>query len=62
MSAGIKAVDSPEKSLNVFSDRTIIDRMDEISLDLVFLDNHARRTPFNQKIRHCIDSRRLCPD
>ena len=60
MSGGIEFVDSPEKALNVFPDRTIIGRMGEISLDLVFVDNHARRTPFDQKIRHCINSRRIC--
>lgn len=59
MSAGIKAVDPAEKSLDVFPDRTIIGRMDEISLNLVFVDNHARRTPFDQKVRHCINSCRV---
>lgn len=60
MSAGIKFVDSPEKALNIFPDQTIIGRMGEVSLDLVFVDNHPRRTPFDQKIRYCIDSRRIC--
>ena len=60
MGAGIKFVDSPEKSVNIFLDRTILGRMGEISLDLVFIDNYARRAPFDQKIRYCINSRRIC--
>lgn len=55
----IKFIDPPEKTLNISPDRNVFGRMDKISLDLVLFDNHAGRSPFDQKIRHRIERRRI---